>query len=146
MKFSDTSRKNLTERFEGLRLKAYRDQGGVLTIGYGHTSHVYEGQTCTEEEADAWLQQDIATAENGVNRLVTVQLTQGEFDALVDFAFNVGVGKFANSTLIHFLNDGKFKEAADQFERWKYVGGVVCAGLLRRRLAEKVVFNGNIPS
>jgi lysozyme len=141
MKFSDTARHNLTERFEGCKLTAYRDQGGVLTIGYGHTSHVYEGQTCTQEEADSWLAQDITLAENAVNRLVGVKLTQGEFDAVVDFTFNVGVSKFSNSTMIHLLNEGKYGEAANEFEKWKYVGGVVCAGLLRRRVAEKAVFN-----
>lgn len=142
MKFSDQSRRNLTEAFEGCKLKAYRDSKGVLTIGYGHTSHVYEGQTCTQEMADVWLRIDIATAEHAVNRLVCVKLTQGEFDALVDFTFNVGVGAFSNSTLIHLLNHGDYKDAANEFEKWDYCGGVVLAGLLRRRLAEKAVFNG----
>lgn len=142
MKFSDIARRSLTEAFEGLRLTAYKDQKGVLTIGYGHTSHVFAGQTCTQEQADAWLEQDIAIAEAGVNRLVTVRLTQGEFDAVVDFSFNVGVSKFSNSTMIHLLNDGNYAAASNEFEKWDYVGGVVCAGLLRRRLAEKVVFNG----
>jgi lysozyme len=141
MKFSDLARHNLTEQFEGCKLVAYRDSKGVLTIGYGHTSHVFEGQTCTQEEADTWLAQDIAVAEAAVNRLVGVKLTQGEFDACVDFAFNVGVGAFANSTLIHLLNEGKYADASNEFEKWDYAGGVVVAGLLRRRLAEKQMFN-----
>lgn len=141
MTFSDLARRNLTEAFEGCKLVAYRDTKGVLTIGYGHTSHVYEGQTCTQAEADAWLAQDVGIAEAAVNRLVTVKLTQGEFDALVDFTFNVGVGAFSNSTLHHLLNEGNYKAAANEFEKWDYCGGVVVAGLLRRRLAEKAVFN-----
>lgn len=140
-KFSDLARRNLTEKFEGCKLKTYRDSKGVLTIGYGHTSHVYEGQTCTQEQADLWLVQDIAIAESAVNRLVGVKLTQGEFDALVDFTFNVGVSKFSNSTLDHLLNAGDYKGAANEFEKWDYCGGVVLAGLLRRRLAEKQTFN-----
>jgi lysozyme len=142
MKFSDLARRNLTEKFEGCKLVAYRDSKGVLTIGYGHTYHVYVGQTCTQEQADLWLVQDIVIAETAVNRLVGVKLTQGEFDALVDFTFNVGVGNFSNSTLIHLLNHGDYNGAANEFEKWDYCGGVVLAGLLRRRLAEKAVFNG----
>jgi len=142
MKFSDLARRNLTEAFEGCKLKAYRDSKSVLTIGYGHTAHVFESQTCTQQQADLWLVEDIGTAENAVNRLVGVKLTQGEFDALVDFTFNVGVGNFSNSTLIHLLNEGKYADAASEFEKWDYCGGVVLAGLLRRRLAEKAVFNG----
>lgn len=141
MKFSDLARRNLTEKFEGCKLVAYRDSKGVLTIGYGHTFHVYEGETCTQDQADLWLVSDIAIAEAAVNRLVGVKLTQGEFDALVDFTFNVGVGNFSNSTLIHLLNAGNYAGAANEFEKWDYCGGVVLAGLLRRRLAEKAVFN-----
>jgi lysozyme len=141
MKFSDQSRKTLTEAFEGCRLQTYKDSKGVLTIGYGHTSHVYQGQTCTQEQADVWLEQDIANAEAAVNRLVTVKLTQGEFDALVDFTFNVGVGAFSNSTLIHKLDSGDVVGAAEEFARWDYCGGVVLQGLVRRRLAEVAVFN-----
>src|SRR5215469_12900903 len=81
----------LTERFESLRLTAYRDLTGVLTIGYGHTGpEVYEGQTITEETATGLLFQDVQVASHAVNFLVLVPLTQAEFDALVDFCFNVG--------------------------------------------------------
>lgn len=141
MTFSDNARKTLTEAFEGCKLAAYRDSKGVLTIGYGHTSHVYAGQTCTQADADRWLVQDIATAEAAVNRLVTVTLSQHEFDALVDFTFNVGVGNFANSTLLHDIDSNNIAGAAAEFAKWDYCGGVILQGLVRRRLAEAQYFN-----
>lgn len=140
MKYSKIGLEQLTERFEGCRLVAYHDSVGVLTIGYGHTYHVYEKQICTKEQAEVWLLADVVIAENAVNRLVHIPITQGEFDALVDFTFNLGVGQFANSTLLQLVNDGKHEEAANEFEKWKYAGGVAVAGLLRRRFAEKERF------
>ena len=144
MIYSKIGLEQLTERFEGCRLVAYQDQRGIWTIGYGHTAHVYEGQVCTKEQAECWLMQDTQTAQAGVNRLVHVPLTQGEFDALVDFTFNLGVGAFANSTLLTLVNDGKFEAAANEFEKWDHCGGQVVAGLLRRRLAEKETFNAQV--
>ena len=141
MQYSKRGLESLTIPFESCRLEAYQDQRGVWTIGYGHTAHVYRGQTCTEEQAEAWLLEDTTIAESAVNRLVHTKLTQGEFDALVDFTFNVGVGNFSNSTLLDDLNHAQFEAAANQFEKWDHVSGQVVAGLLRRRLAEKVVFN-----
>src|SRR5271165_5063255 len=91
----------LTKRFEGLRLKAYQDDGGVWTIGYGHTGKdVKPRMTITEAKADDLLRSDVHTAVDAVSRLVTVPLTQGQFDALVDFVFNLGPTKFAGSTLL----------------------------------------------
>src|SRR5258708_4127462 len=98
MRYSKQGLQSLTEAFEGCRLVAYKDSGGVFTIGYGHTAHVYEGMTCTQEQAECWLMQDTQTAEAMVNRLAHVKLTQGEFDALVDLCFNIGGTRFANST------------------------------------------------
>ncbi len=131
----------LTERFEGCRLEAYRDVAGVLTIGYGHTGpDVHEGQTCTQQQAMAWLILDTQTAVQAVNDLVQIQLNQGEFDALVDFVFNLGAAAFARSTLLRLLNADDIAGAADQFVLWDHAGGQVVAGLLRRRLAEKREF------
>lgn len=130
----------LTERFEGCRLAAYRDGAGVLTIGYGHTNHVISGMTCTQEQADFWLQQDISEAANAVNKFVDIQLTQPEFDALTDFVFNLGIGAFYKSTMLKDLNAGKIAEAADQFPLWDHDAGHVVAGLLRRRVAEQEEF------
>jgi len=132
----------LTERFEGCKLSAYRDLCGVLTIGYGHTHGVSPSMTCTQEQADAWLAEDIKTSSDAVNRLVTVPITQGEHDALTDFVFNLGAHAFAESTMLDLLNEGNHIRAAGQFERWSHAGGVVVAGLLRRRLAEKSEFIG----
>lgn len=133
----------LTEQFEGVRLEAYRDQGGVLTIGYGHTQGVQEGDTCTQQQAEAWLQDDVSAAAAAVNRLVSVELNQGQFDALVDFVFNLGAGAFESSTLLRDLNSNDIDAAAGEFEKWDHCGGVVVAGLLRRRQAEQAEFTGS---
>jgi lysozyme len=131
----------LTEQFEGCSLTAYQDSGGVWTIGFGHTAGVTEGMTCTQAQAEAWLLEDIQWAVSTVQNRVLVPLTQGEFDALVDFVFNVGSGNFASSTMLRMLNAGNFAGAADQFARWDLAGGQVVAGLLRRRIAEEGEFN-----
>ena len=131
----------LTERFEGCRLAAYPDIGGVWTIGYGHTHGVHQGMTCTREQAEAWLEQDTRLAADAVNRLVQISLKQSEFDALVDFVFNLGVGAFARSTMLKDINAGNLAAAAPQFPLWDHVAGRVLAGLLHRRLAEEAEFD-----
>ena len=131
----------LTQRFEGLRLAAYTDQTGVWTIGYGHTgAGVHAGLTITREQADALLLSDIARAAACVNRLVTAEINQNQFDALVDFAFNLGCASLATSTLLRRINNGDFNGAAAQFQRWDHAGGVVVPGLLQRRQAEAALF------
>ncbi|MEO6983323.1 MAG: lysozyme [Edaphobacter sp.] len=133
----------LTEGFEGCKLTAYRDSAGVLTIGFGHTGKdVVKGMTITREGAESLLSFDVQTAAGVVNRLVEVVISQAEFDALVDFAFNAGQGNFASSTLLRKLNEGDFAGAAAEFERWDKAGGQVITGLLRRRLAEIELFDG----
>lgn len=136
---------HLTESFEACRLVAYHgsaDRPGVWSIGYGHTHGVKEGDVCTQAQAEEWLVDDIRWAELVVNAHVTVQLTQQEFDALVDFVFNVGSGNFTSSTMLKLLNEGDHHGAAQQFELWDHAGGVEVAGLLRRRQAEKSEFEG----
>lgn len=130
----------LTEQFEGCRLTAYRDQGGVLTIGFGHTDGVTAGQTITLDQAAAFLAEDIQRSVDDVNRLVLVELTQGEFDALVDFDFNLGRGALAGSTMLKLINQCKFEKAAAEFDKWDHCHGQVVAGLLRRREAERGEF------
>ena len=130
---------HLTEGEEGLRLVAYADPGtggAPWTIGYGHTGGVQPGDTCTPAQAEAWLLDDIATAVAAVNRLVTVPLTQHEFDALVDFTFNAGEGNFASSTMLRMINAGDSAGAEGQFARWDMAGGAHLAGLAARRSAE----------
>ncbi|MBV8061063.1 MAG: lysozyme [Alphaproteobacteria bacterium] len=140
MKYSDDARHNLTESFEGCRLTAYPDPGtgsDPWTIGYGHTGcDVFPGLTWTQEEADQALSVDIGKFEDAVNNAVSVQLTQHQFDACVDFTFNVGAHAFENSTLCRLLNQGDFAGADAEFGRWVNGGGHRLPGLVKRRAAE----------
>lgn len=131
----------LTRSFEGLNLTAYVDQRGVLTIGYGHTGPgIHAGLTITADEAEAFLASDIAGAVAGVNRLVTAPITQNQFDALVDFTFNLGCASLARSTLLRQVNAGDSGAAAKQLLLWDHIHGRVIPGLLRRRQAELELF------
>jgi len=132
----------LTKQFEGCKLKAYQDQGGVWTIGYGHTRGVKAGDVCTQEQADAWLQEELASAANFVESSIDVEITQGQFDALVDFVYNLGPRALKYSTLRALINSGQMDRAADEFKRWNHIGKVENAGLTRRRTAEKAMFEG----
>jgi lysozyme len=117
--------------------------GAPWTIGVGHTGpEVRYGVAWTQNQADAQLCADVAGAVAAVNRLVTTPLMQAEFDALVDFVFNLGVGNFAGSTMLRLLNAGKHAAAADEFQKWDMAKGQHIAGLLRRRLAEAAEFKG----
>jgi lysozyme len=131
---------HLTEQFEGCKLVAYQDSKGVWTIAFGHTRDVHPGMTCTMEQANVWLAQDILWAESEVNKLVKVPVTQPEFDALVDFTFNCGCGNFDHSTMLKLVNADDMTDAANEFEKWDKCGGQVVAGLLRRRQAEAAEF------
>ena len=132
-----------TETFEGLRLTSYQDGGGVWTVGYGHTGpDVKLGMTISQGQAESYLRTDLVTAVNAVEKEVKVPLTQGEFDALVDFTFNLGAGALQKSTLLRLLNEGKYELAAAQFARWDHIGAQAVAGLLRRRVAEAKEFSG----
>lgn len=122
MKISEGGARALGKE-EGLRLKAYKDTVGVLTIGYGHTGRmsppkVTPGMVITEREAVEYLHADLAPTEAAVNAKVKVPITQSMYDALVSFTFNVGVGAFTKSTLLRKLNAGAYGEAADQFLVW----------------------------
>ena len=131
----------LTKGFEGLRLIAYRDCAGVLTVGYGHTGpDVVEGMVIDEADAEALLRKDMQEAVDCVNRAVTAAITQNQFDALVDFCFNVGCGALLSSTLLRKVNAGDSAEAATQFALWVHAGGEVVAGLVRRRKEEAALF------
>lgn len=131
----------LIKNFEGLELKAYQDVVGVWTIGYGSTGdHVKPGLKITEKEAEELLMQDLERFEDGVSRIVDVDLNSNQFSALVSFTFNLGVGALEKSTLLRKLNSGDYKGAANEFERWVFAGGKKLAGLKRRRKAEKALF------
>jgi lysozyme len=136
----------LTRSFEGLRLAAYQDSGGVWTIGYGHTgAGVHAGQRIAEAQAEALLRADLAVAIDCVRRAVAVPLTQAQFDALVDFCFNAGRGNFLGSSLLRCVNRGEFAAAAEQFGLWVHAGGRVIPGLVRRRAAEAALFARRCP-
>jgi len=133
----------LTKKFEGLRLSSYQDSGGVWTIGYGHTKGVGPGQAISEAEADRLLALDLAEAVQAVNRLVRVSVTQNQFDALVDFTFNLGGHRLAESTLLRLVNEQKFDLAVREFPKWVYAGSQVLPGLVVRRKAEAELFAAN---
>ena len=135
----------LVKRFEGLEIVAYPDPGNRVTgepwtIGYGHTRGVRRGDTCTEDQATAWLREDLRAAEGAVRHLVDVPLNQGQFDALASFVFNCGTGAFGNSTLLRLLNAGDAAGAAEQFKRWNRGADGVLPGLVTRRTAERDLF------
>ena len=130
----------LIKRWEGCRIKAYKCPAGVWTIGYGHTKGVKEGDIISKREAEQLLRADLSRFEKGVNRKVAVDLTQGQYDALISFSYNVGLGNFSRSTLLKKLNKEKIAEAADEFLRWNRAGGRVLDGLTARRKAERELF------
>jgi lysozyme len=128
----------LIKRFEGFRSQQYNDVAGYPTIGYGHRVVPPESfpDGISEPQAAVILSSDVSEAERAVCRLVKVALTQGQFDALVDFCFNLGAGRLAGSTLLRCLNTGRYDAAAEQLLRWDLAGGEVNLGLKARREAE----------
>ncbi|AVD63991.1 lysozyme [Serratia sp. CY49633] len=144
MKISDDGMA-LIKRFEGLRLQAYQDSVGVWTIGYGWTQPVAgrkigAGMAIDATTAERLLVCGVGQFEQGVERRVTVPITQGQFDALVSFAYNLGLRALENSTLLRRLNAGDRQGAADEFGRWVNAGGVRLDGLVARRAAERALF------
>lgn len=137
-----TSRRGieLIKRFEGLRLLAYPDAGGIWTIGYGHTGGTKSGDVITETEADRLLSIDLEEAETEINRL-NLPLTQNQFDALVSFVFNVGIGNFRKSTLLKKVSaNANDPSIRTEFGKWNKVrvNGILkpLRGLTERRAAE----------
>ena len=135
----------LIKEFEGCKLTAYRDSVGVWTIGYGWTQPVdgkpiRAGMTIKQETAERLLKTGLVSYESDVSRLVKVGLTQGQFDALVSFTYNLGARSLSTSTLLRKLNAGDYTGAADEFLRWNKAGGKVLNGLTRRREAERALF------
>jgi lysozyme len=135
---------DLVKRSEGFRDRIYRDVAGFPTIGYGHLVRPDESFPIgvTESQAAAILATDVQQAEQAVARLVKVALTQGQFDALVDFCFNLGQGRLAESTLLKELNAGRFEAAAEQLLRWDHAGAQENAGLKARREVEFEMWMG----
>lgn len=124
------------KEFEGCRLVAYKDMGGVLTIGVGHTFGVKQGQRITQAQADSLLRGDLLIVEKYINEL-NVCKTQNQFDALVDFAFNLGIGNLKRSTLLCRIKaDAATSSIQKEFMRWNRVNGKVVNGLTKRRKFE----------
>lgn len=143
MKISQSGR-DLIARFEGLRLEAYQDSVGVWTIGYGHTKGVYPGQVITLEQANAFLDDDLATHASGIFKYVTVKLNQNQFDALVSFHFNLGPDILRNSQLLNYINTQQWQNAASEMKKYVYAGGQLLEGLVNRRNAEAELFLKNV--
>lgn len=140
----------LIKESESFRARPYLCPAGIPTIGYGCTYYpsgkkvTLADKPITEHEACVVLENVLATFEKAVERLVKVALSQGEFDALVSFAYNVGVGNFEKSTLLRKLNAGDRKGAAEQFGKWVNSNGKVLPGLVTRRAKEKALFLGGV--
>jgi lysozyme len=138
---------DLIHREEGFRSKPYLCPAGVPTIGYGSTRYAdgsyvsLSDPDISESKADEILSTTLVEYENAVNRYVQVPLTQGQFDALVDFAYNAGTKNLLTSTLLKRLNTKDYAGACSEFSKWVYGGGKILGGLIRRRKGEQVLFN-----
>jgi lysozyme len=135
----------LLKKFEGCELTAYQDSVGVWTIGYGWTQPVGDRpvskeMVITQGVADSLLRSGIVQYAKEVAGLVNVDVNQNQLDALIDFAYNLGVKALKSSTLLKKLNAGDYAGAADEFPKWNKAGGKVLRGLVERRAAERTLF------
>lgn len=130
----------LIKQFEVLRLEAYLCPAGIWTIGYGHTSGVSPNSFITIQEADEYLHRDVAAIEMQLNKL-NLSLRQCQWDAIVSFVFNVGIGNFKASTLLAKIRiNPDDNSIIDEFLRWVYANGKVMRGLQKRRLTEMKLY------
>ena len=126
----------LIKKHEGFRAKAYRCSANVLTIGFGHTLNVKSTDVIDKAQAEYFLRQDVEFAEKEVNKH-NLNINQNQFDALVSFVFNLGIGNFARSTLLRKIKSNPNDPAIrKEFERWVYAGGKILTGLIKRRKEE----------
>lgn len=125
---------------EGKENTAYLDPVRIPTICYGNTKNVRLGQTATDAECKALLKRDLTYAAVGIAKGVKVPITQGQYDALVSFVYNVGETQFYKSTLLKQINAGNCMQAGAEFRRWVYAGGKVLPGLIKRRADERLAF------
>ena len=134
--------RSLIEGFEGFKPLPYQDQNGIWTQGYGHTAGVTASSPAiTQDQADEWLESDLAQAEASVNNLVKVDLTDNQFSALCCFVFNIGSGRFKGCSALHLLNTGDYADVPSHMMLWDEAGGAVSSGLVRRRQAEVNLWN-----
>ena len=142
MQTSDEGKK-LIKKFEGCKMRAYLDAVDVPTIAYGRTKNVKLGDTCTQSQAEEWLEEELVEYEGYVNEAVKVPLTQNQLDALVSWTYNLGPSNLNKSTLLKVLNNSDYDGVPEQIMRWNKAGGKVLDGLVRRREAEAEMFKGN---
>ena len=135
---------DLIKRSEGFRSHTYFDAVGFPSIGYGHRLDPKEHYSggITEAEAEVILLWDVHEAEQAVERLAKAPLTQGQFDALVDFTFNLGSARLSTSTLLRELNAGRYDLAANELLRWDHCGAEELESLKTRRKAERALWLG----
>lgn len=137
----------LIKSFEGFKASPYLDSADIPTIGFGTISYpdgtrvTMDDSDITEVQAEQYLMYQINQKTSSINNMLTVPVTQNQFDSLCSFAYNLGTGALHGSTLLKLLNQGDFDGAAGQFPLWDRAGGVVVAGLQRRRLAEQQLFS-----
>ena len=132
----------LIKKFEGCELEAYKCPAGVWTIGYGHTKDVKEGDRINKDEANYLLEEEMIEYEGYINDMVEVPLEQNQFDALTSWVYNLGSSNLMSSTMLTLLNEGKYDEVPQQIKRWNKAGGKVLDGLVKRREAEALLFEG----
>jgi len=133
---------DLIKKFEGCELTSYQDSVDVWTIGYGHTKGVEEGQEITQDEAEEMLASELDEYEGYINDMVECDLEQCQFDALVAWVYNLGPTNLKSSTMLKRLNSNDLDDVPNQIKRWDKAGGKVLAGLVRRREAESLLFEG----
>lgn len=129
---------DLIKEFEGFRKTAYLCPGGVWTIGYGHTKGVKVGDEIDERKAEQFLREDLRETEVAINRMITVEIDQNQFDALVSLVYNIGSGNFYDSTIRRLINERclDIKKIEHAWKMWIRAGGRVLKGLIRRRNTE----------
>lgn len=138
----DSSGLNILKGLEKCALKAYWDVNG-WAIAYGnHVPGLTAKSTCTVDEAEEYLQNACESVSNSLSNLIKVKLSQGQFNALVIFAYNIGLSAFENSTLLSRLNAGNFACVPSELRRWNKSGGKVCPALVARREKEIEIWNG----
>lgn len=144
MKISDKGIK-LIKYYEGFKQVSYFDKAGsVWTIGYGSTKGVKRGMGISEAFATEWLIRDANEAAEQIEKVVTVKLNQDQMDALISFVYNLGIGRLKESTLLKRINENRFSEVPEEFDKWVYGGGQVLPGLVKRRKSEATLWTTGV--
>jgi lysozyme len=126
----------MVKHFEGFKAVAYLCPANVWTIGYGRTKNVKDGDITSMPQATRDLEEELVEFGDQVQRVVDVELSQNEFDALTSWTYNLGVGNLQSSTLLKKLNAGDKDSVPSEMLRWNKAAGKVLAGLTIRRQAE----------